>query len=154
MVELSEAMKSLSRTDELTGILNRRGGMDALRYIEKTSARSGKPFSIVLFDIDHFKKINDEFGHGVGDASRQRHVSFQGPGQEPSYGFLGCPVAPLIRLPLRFPFVFQGELSPVDRDNKQHTLITGETVLWLYRSGNRPARVFRSEGSGFTGTDT
>jgi len=57
-----------SRTDDLTGLPNRRGFLDA-SHVELTRARrSGRPVSIVMADIDHFKQVNDRFGHAGGDA--------------------------------------------------------------------------------------
>jgi diguanylate cyclase (GGDEF)-like protein len=54
-------------TDALTGHWNRRALDDVLRQQVERRASSGKPFSIVMLDIDFFKNINDEFGHMVGD---------------------------------------------------------------------------------------
>ncbi len=51
-------------TDPLTKALNRRS---FLRLVGQASA-SGQPFSLVMFDIDHFKSVNDTYGHDVGDA--------------------------------------------------------------------------------------
>jgi diguanylate cyclase (GGDEF)-like protein len=54
-------------TDALTGHWNRRALDDVLKQQVEWRASSGKPFSIVMLDIDFFKNINDEFGHMVGD---------------------------------------------------------------------------------------
>jgi diguanylate cyclase (GGDEF)-like protein len=54
-------------TDALTGHWNRRALDDVLKQQVERRAFSGKPFSIVMLDIDFFKNINDEFGHMVGD---------------------------------------------------------------------------------------
>jgi diguanylate cyclase (GGDEF)-like protein len=54
-------------TDVLTGHWNRRALDDALQQQVERHATSGKPFSILMLDIDFFKNINDEFGHMVGD---------------------------------------------------------------------------------------
>lgn len=69
--ELSAAysrMEELSRTDELTGMANRRAMMDRLRHEQDRSERSGHPYSVVLADVDDFKRWNDRFGHACGDA--------------------------------------------------------------------------------------
>jgi diguanylate cyclase (GGDEF)-like protein len=55
------------RTDPLTGINNRRGLDDALSTQFAMMMRYHMPFSVVLFDIDHFKQINDQLGHLHGD---------------------------------------------------------------------------------------
>jgi hypothetical protein len=57
-----------SRTDELTGLPNRRGFLDAAQVEITRARRSGRPLSIVMADIDHFKHVNDRFGHAGGDA--------------------------------------------------------------------------------------
>ncbi|MCM2317015.1 MAG: GGDEF domain-containing protein [Thermoanaerobaculia bacterium] len=56
-----------SRTDELTGLPNRRGFLDAAQIELARARRSGRPLSIVMADIDHFKHVNDRFGHAGGD---------------------------------------------------------------------------------------
>ncbi len=59
--------ESASATDYLTGLLNRRAfDADFLRQVER-ARRSDAALSIVLFDLDHFKQINDRLGHAVGD---------------------------------------------------------------------------------------
>jgi diguanylate cyclase (GGDEF)-like protein len=54
-------------TDALTGHWNRRALDDVLKQQVARRASSGRPFSVLMLDIDFFKKINDEFGHMVGD---------------------------------------------------------------------------------------
>ncbi|XUY29125.1 diguanylate cyclase [Agrobacterium sp. rho-8.1] len=61
------ALQKLADTDSMTGLLNRRAFLpfanDAWMYYK----RYGRAFSILMFDIDHFKSINDTFGHAAGD---------------------------------------------------------------------------------------
>jgi diguanylate cyclase (GGDEF)-like protein len=60
-------LRRASRRDALTGLYNR-GAIDAaLRHQWDLAARSGEPFSVLLIDVDHFKRINDNHGHAVGD---------------------------------------------------------------------------------------
>lgn len=54
--------------DPLTGLHNRRYAMPHLARISEHAARSGKPFAVMIADMDHFKQINDVFGHATGDA--------------------------------------------------------------------------------------
>ena len=54
--------------DPLTGALARRAGIELLSLTFAQAHRSGAPLSIVLFDLDHFKDVNDRFGHEGGDA--------------------------------------------------------------------------------------
>ena len=67
--DVSEEMKEVAIRDQLTGLLNRRGfgEMNASAYA--TSRRTGRPVSVIMADIDHFKDVNDEFGHAAGDAA-------------------------------------------------------------------------------------
>ena len=65
--DLERELKRLATTDELTGLLNRRRGVEILRREIDRSRRSGATFSLVLLDLDHFKKVNDRFGHDTGD---------------------------------------------------------------------------------------
>jgi diguanylate cyclase (GGDEF)-like protein len=57
-----------SSLDELTGLLNRRGLESRFAEVAEQAALTGQPVSLVLADIDHFKRVNDEHGHAVGDA--------------------------------------------------------------------------------------
>jgi diguanylate cyclase (GGDEF)-like protein/PAS domain S-box-containing protein len=65
------SLRQLTITDELTGAYNRRHAFyEAALYMD--SAQAELPFSVVLVDIDHFKKINDSFGHATGDIALKR----------------------------------------------------------------------------------
>ncbi len=57
-----------ARTDPLSTLLNRRGLMEALQKLTQQSMASDTTFAVIIFDIDFFKKINDTFGHTVGDS--------------------------------------------------------------------------------------
>ncbi len=61
------ALAQQARTDTLTGLLNRRGFDDQSRQILASTWRNHQPLSLVMFDVDHFKRINDTLGHEVGD---------------------------------------------------------------------------------------
>ncbi len=65
--EAEEKLQRLSTTDPLTGAYNRRMFMDMLSREMTRSGRYGEPFSLLMFDIDHFKRVNDTYGHDVGD---------------------------------------------------------------------------------------
>ena len=60
-------LEALSSKDPLTGLLNRRSMDKCLADAVELSKRKGSPFSIIIGDIDDFKKINDTYGHNVGD---------------------------------------------------------------------------------------
>lgn len=75
--ELDEASRIghfLARTDALTGIPNRRYIEEVLRAECVRAHRSVEPVSVVMADLDHFKRINDTFGHDVGDEAL-KHVA-------------------------------------------------------------------------------
>jgi diguanylate cyclase (GGDEF)-like protein len=54
-------------TDELTGLLNRRGVLQAAQALIARQAQKGQSVGALMFDLDHFKSINDRFGHAIGD---------------------------------------------------------------------------------------
>ena len=62
-----DELARVANTDELTQLSNRRRMTEAIEYELVRHARYGHTFSLVVFDIDHFKKVNDRFGHRVGD---------------------------------------------------------------------------------------
>lgn len=66
-----ERLEELSLTDPLTGVRNRRALIESVGMELNRSSRSGSPTSLVLVDIDHFKRVNDDFGHPAGDATLQ-----------------------------------------------------------------------------------
>jgi diguanylate cyclase (GGDEF)-like protein len=68
--ELRQALERLdlaAKTDFLTGLVNRRYISDRVADEIKRAKRSGRPFSLIIADIDGFKSINDEYGHDCGD---------------------------------------------------------------------------------------
>lgn len=68
--ELGEAVEKLghlARTDALTGLLNRRALNEALQVEIRRTERHQRPFSVLMIDVDYFKKFNDAFGHPAGD---------------------------------------------------------------------------------------
>ena len=67
LVRLHKEMEALSLTDGLTGISNRRMFDQRLETEWNDSRRSGKPLSLIVLDIDHFKRYNDTYGHVAGD---------------------------------------------------------------------------------------
>lgn len=63
----ADELARLANTDELTKLANRRRMAEAIEAELLRFARYGHSFSLILIDIDHFKTVNDRFGHGVGD---------------------------------------------------------------------------------------
>lgn len=66
-IRLKMSLEAQAETDGLTGLYNHRVFQERLEYALATAARYGQPLGLLLFDIDHFKKFNDTYGHQVGD---------------------------------------------------------------------------------------
>ncbi len=65
--ELEEKLQYLSEIDDLTGLLNRRSGIQQLENLLQTSQTLKQTCVVAIMDIDHFKQVNDTFGHQMGD---------------------------------------------------------------------------------------
>ena len=65
-------LEALATTDPLTGLANRRKLDQTLEQEWRRAQRSGKPLSLIMFDIDHFKNFNDTYGHQDGDEALKR----------------------------------------------------------------------------------
>jgi diguanylate cyclase (GGDEF)-like protein len=61
LLRLQDDLIRLARVDPLTGVLNRRAFFETAEHVERM------PFAAIMFDVDHFKDINDSYGHDVGD---------------------------------------------------------------------------------------
>jgi diguanylate cyclase (GGDEF)-like protein len=71
-IQAEEALRRMAMTDALTGLFNRGVFDRELQREFDRCRRYGRPFSMVLFDLDHFKGINDTFGHPAGDRVLER----------------------------------------------------------------------------------
>ena len=67
LVEKNRLLEEQAHTDALTRLTNRRGLDQALQREVARAVRSGTPLSLVLVDVDHFKRVNDRWGHPAGD---------------------------------------------------------------------------------------
>ncbi len=67
LANLAQMLEKSAYTDSLTGLPNRRALSDHLTRAAAHARRRGEPLSILMIDLDHFKKINDRFGHQAGD---------------------------------------------------------------------------------------
>ncbi|QOY51314.1 sensor domain-containing diguanylate cyclase [Candidatus Sulfurimonas baltica] len=74
-IEMQQDLEKLASTDQLTGIYNRHKFEELFKLELERVARYKNPLSIILFDIDFFKKINDTHGHDVGDTVLKSIVS-------------------------------------------------------------------------------
>jgi diguanylate cyclase len=73
--EANLRIEQIAQHDELTGAYNRRYLIATLERESSRAQRLGNPLNVCLFDIDHFKSINDRWGHGAGDAVLKRFVA-------------------------------------------------------------------------------
>lgn len=74
-LELEAANRALdlqARTDALTGLLNRRGFESQMAFAMALARRSTRPLSVIAVDVDHFKRVNDTYGHEAGDEVLRR----------------------------------------------------------------------------------
>ena len=71
-IKLKAEMYQKATRDQLTGMFNRRYCFDRLREEFSFAQRHGQPLAVVMFDVDHFKQVNDTYGHAAGDAVLQR----------------------------------------------------------------------------------
>ncbi|MEI2415220.1 biofilm regulation diguanylate cyclase SiaD [Orrella sp. JC864] len=67
MRDLNEALREASHRDPLTGLYNRRMVMERLREETAMVAAGGSAYAIAMIDVDHFKSVNDRYGHEAGD---------------------------------------------------------------------------------------
>jgi len=70
--DLSRQLQVQATTDQLTGLLNRRGFFEQARSALALARRQQLPVSLMLMDLDHFKRINDDHGHQAGDEVLQQ----------------------------------------------------------------------------------
>lgn len=72
---LNDELKVMSRVDGLTGLYNRRYWQERFDYTFKLAKRRNKPITAMMLDIDHFKHVNDTYGHQAGDKVIQKLAS-------------------------------------------------------------------------------
>ncbi|WP_028880754.1 diguanylate cyclase [Terasakiella pusilla] len=81
------ALEKAATTDYLTGLLNRRAFIEKADVERRRADRNNHPICMVMIDIDHFKKINDTYGHDVGDDALKELVRLVGHGLRVSDAF-------------------------------------------------------------------
>ena len=69
LIEMQKSLQELVEQDILTGLYNRRSGENLLRQTCENYRKEGTPFCVAIGDIDHFKKVNDTYGHECGDVA-------------------------------------------------------------------------------------
>ena len=73
--DLYEDMKEIAVRDQLTGLFNRRGFGEQCAMAYASGRRGKNNLSVIVADIDHFKSVNDEFGHDIGDEALQHFAT-------------------------------------------------------------------------------
>ena len=66
-LERTQTLRKLAETDALTGLTNRRKSTQELTQLLRLAGRQGQPLCFVVLDLDHFKQVNDQYGHDAGD---------------------------------------------------------------------------------------
>ncbi len=67
LIDINEQLEAIANTDELTGLLNRRAFMHLFNHEMDRFCRQDTVFTVVIMDLDKFKKVNDDYGHQAGD---------------------------------------------------------------------------------------
>lgn len=67
-LKISKQYEQLALFDQLTKLANRRGAIQKLEFEQASIARNKDPLSVILCDVDYFKRVNDQYGHNAGDA--------------------------------------------------------------------------------------
>lgn len=105
LAQREAALWQLASTDDLTGLPNRRVAEDRLREYVGLARREAKPLTLAMLDLDHFKRVNDTYGHATGDgvlkavaqllreAMREHDVVARWGGEEFLLGLYGAPAA-------------------------------------------------------------
>jgi diguanylate cyclase (GGDEF)-like protein len=71
-LERIRLLRDLADRDAMTGVANRRKASEQLARLERLARRYGQPLTLAMIDVDHFKRVNDSFGHDTGDEVLRR----------------------------------------------------------------------------------
>lgn len=69
LIQMQKSLQKLVEQDILTGLYNRRSGEKLLKHVCEKYKKDGTPFCVALGDVDHFKDVNDTYGHECGDVA-------------------------------------------------------------------------------------
>src|SRR5437868_3758419 len=72
LAEQDARLRSLAEVDQLTQLANRHKATEMVTHLLALARRHNQPFSVVLVDVDHFKQVNDQHGHAMGDEVLRR----------------------------------------------------------------------------------
>lgn len=146
-VSKEQALLDAATRDPLTGLHNRRGGEKILAEAQADARKHGRPLSLLVCDIDHFKRVNDRFGHPAGDrvlrdvacmlrlAVRSRDAVIRWGGEEFVIVLDSCPEARAAELAERIRGRVEAhrdaEVGALTLSMGLATLLGGETVQQL-----------------------
>jgi diguanylate cyclase (GGDEF)-like protein len=164
-VQYTKRALDLATTDALTGISNKQHFETSFEKALHLSQKSECPLSLILLDVDHFKLINDRFGHAAGDlvlASTARIISAALPGDASLYRVGGEEFAVVLRgtdhaggmahaerirvVVAQQPIEYQGRRVPVTISLGVAELALGETSAELY--GRADQRLYAAKHAG------
>lgn len=140
-----DKIEQLAILDPLTKMYNRRFGMDRLKEEYGRSLRTGAPLAILMLDIDHFKHVNDKYGHIVGDKVlvefsqaiknhlRKSDVFIRYGGEEFLAILPGAPLAGLAILSEKIRKLVENLVIEHDEDHIQITVSMGGTSIPEYK---------------------
>lgn len=139
---LREELRRFSYEDGLTGLKNRRHFDELFGHEREVSLRTGRPLSLLMFDLDHFKQFNDDYGHEAGDEAL-RHVGrilnrhFRGSDVVCRYGgeefvvlMPGAPMAEALVRAETLRHLIAGEPVVVGHQPLAHLTISGGVACW------------------------
>ena len=158
LVKLNEELKIQARFDALTGCANRRYFLEELGVEIKRAKRFESQCCLAMFDIDHFKKVNDRYGHATGDAllkhfsqtvkSCLRETDFFGRigGEEFALLMPQTPIAGGLQLAERVRQIVEQSAIPVDGIDLRCTVSIG-VAEWLRDQESGEAFLARADGA-------
>jgi diguanylate cyclase (GGDEF)-like protein len=88
LIEENRQLETLAQLDGLTGVANRRSFDSRLRTEWSASAKAGQPLSLLMIDVDHFKRFNDRYGHPAGDDCLKAIAACLSKGELRRYDFI------------------------------------------------------------------
>jgi diguanylate cyclase (GGDEF)-like protein len=165
--ERSEAIyKAAALTDPLTGLANRRAFMDRAQRLFDRNAVDNKPVSLLVFDLDRFKGINDTFGHLIGDqilrifadalswALRPADIAARIGGEEFVIVLSGCSIQAALAIADRIRGAFQDNALFVDGHRVGATVSVGvassfgKSLSLVSILASADSALYRAKGSG------
>jgi len=151
---LNRKLEEQATTDGLTGVRNRRAFEARLEEEASRAVRNSAPLSLIIMDLDHFKRVNDRYGHGVGDAVLKDFVGtvtpnlrasdplFRVGGEEFVVLLPGSDGSAARDLAQRIRRTVADRLVPSERGQVRYTVSIG--IATLAQSGSAPEDLFRA----------